>query len=132
MERKKWEFPPEFLPKIKEKCDEFNLKLGITPFYINAVEECSQYLDFFKIASYELLWSDLIRKCCETNKKLIISTGMANMTEIKDAVLKIEHTGRKDLSIFTLCVLLPVSDDEVNLKAIKSMSEIFSMAYWMV
>lgn len=125
MERKQWEFPLEFLPKIREKCDEFDLKLGITPFYIDAVEECNKYVDFFKIASYELLWSDLIKKCCKTNKKLIISTGMANMKEIKNAVSKIEDIGCKDLSILHCVSSYPVSDDEVNLGAIESMSKVF-------
>ena len=59
--RKKWEFPLEFLPKIRDKCDEVGIHLGITPFYLDAVDECLPFLDFFKIASYEILWNELYR-----------------------------------------------------------------------
>ena len=60
----------------------------VTPifFYLDAVEELEPYIDFYKIASYELLWDELIIKCALTKKPVIISTGMANLTEINHAV----------------------------------------------
>lgn len=123
LERKNWEFPLEFLPKIRDKCDEVGIQLGMTPFYLNAVDECLPYLDFFKIASYEILWHELLEKCSRTGLPLIISTGMANIEEISSAVKIIENSGCKDLSILHCVSSYPVSDKEVNLSAINSMSK---------
>ena len=125
LERKNWEFPLEFLPKIRDKCDEVGIQLGMTPFYLNAVDECLPYLDFFKIASYEILWHELLEKCSRTGLPLIISTGMANVEEISSAVKVIENSGCEDLSILHCVSSYPVSDKEVNLSAIKSMSEMY-------
>jgi len=50
------------------------------------VAELEPYVAFYKVASYELLWSDLLKACAATKKPVIISTGMAIMPEIKAAV----------------------------------------------
>ena len=46
--RAEWTFPLEFLPQIKKKCIDQNIKLGITPFYLEAVDHCAEYVDFLK------------------------------------------------------------------------------------
>ena len=40
-------------------CKKHDLKLGVTPFYLLAVKEAKKYVDFFKVASYELMFLDL-------------------------------------------------------------------------
>ena len=105
LERKKWELPIEFFPAIKERCMERNIMLGCTPFYLDAVDELEEYVDFYKVASYELLWHDLIRKCAQKNQPLILSTGMANMEEILNANEVIKKINKKNYS-FTLCIKL--------------------------
>ena len=71
--RKKWELPVKYIPKIKQHCLKKKIDFGCTPFYLEAVDELKEYVDFFKIASYELLWDDLFDKCISTNKKEILS-----------------------------------------------------------
>ena len=84
--RKQWELPLEFLPALAERCKEKGIQFSCSPFYLGAVEELEPYVDFYKIASYELLWDDLLVACALTGKPVIISTGMANLDEIKHAV----------------------------------------------
>ncbi len=84
LERKKWELDRALLPKIRKICDELDIKLGFTPFSLNAVDFLEKYVDFFKVASYEFLWMDLIKKIEKTNIPFIVSTGMANFYEIGD------------------------------------------------
>ena len=84
--RKKWELPLEFLPILTSRCREKSIQFSCTPFYIDAVKELEPFVDFYKIASYELLWDDLLISCAMTGKPVIISTGMANMDEIKHEV----------------------------------------------
>lgn len=84
--RKQWELPIDFLPILSKKCKEKKILFSCTPFYLEAVKELEPYVDFYKIASYELLWDDLLIACALTKKPVIISTGMANLEEIKNAV----------------------------------------------
>ncbi len=84
--RKDWELPVAFLPALAARCRERGVRFGCTPFYLAAVDELLPHVDFFKVASYELLWDDLLRACAATGKPLVLSTGMATMEEITHAV----------------------------------------------
>lgn len=123
LERKKWELPIEFFPAIKERCRERNIMLGCTPFYLDAVDELEEYVDFYKVASYELLWHDLIRKCAQKNQPLILSTGMANMEEILNANEVIKKINKKNYSFLHCASSYPVKIEETNLAAIKYLKE---------
>ncbi|MDG1946522.1 MAG: N-acetylneuraminate synthase family protein [Amylibacter sp.] len=80
--RRQWEFPIEFLGPVSDACKQHDLKLGVTPFYLDAVKEAAQYVDFLKVASYELMWLDLHSTIIKQNLPTIISTGMAELEEI--------------------------------------------------
>lgn len=82
--RRNWELPVSFLPAIAERCHTRGIKLGCTPFYLDAIQELEPYVDFFKIASYEVLWKDLIQGVMATGKPVIISLGMINVSEFVD------------------------------------------------
>lgn len=62
------------------------MQFSCTPFYLQAVQQLEPFVDFYKIASYELLWDDLISACAGTGKPLILSAGMATLPEIQHAV----------------------------------------------
>jgi sialic acid synthase SpsE len=119
MERKKWELPLEFLPDIKRRCAEKKVMLGCTPFYLEAVDELAEFVDFYKIASYELLWLDLIKRCAQMPQPLIISTGMANMNEIQSAHAAARMYNKDNLAFLHCESSYPVKVEETNLAAIK-------------
>lgn len=121
LERKKWEMPRSFFPDIKEACIKYKIDLGCTPFDIGAVEFLLDYVDFFKIASYELLWDDLLLACAETQKKLIISTGMASMEEVTHANDLLKNAGSNDHAFLHCVSAYPTPSNEANLSAIKYM-----------
>jgi N-acetylneuraminate synthase len=81
--RKDWELPLEFIPKLAARCKQVGIEFSCTPFYLKAVDELAPYVDFYKIASYELLWDDILLACARTGKPVILSTGMAFLNEIK-------------------------------------------------
>jgi len=116
--RKKWELPIEYIPKIKEHCLKRDIDFACTPFYLHAVDELKEYVDFFKIASYELLWDDLFDKCISTNKKIIFSTGMASQKEI---LSRFDFFKKKNFYNFDIlhCVSsYPAKIKDLNLKTI--------------
>ena len=123
--RKKWELPIEFLPKIKNRCLEKNIDLGVTPFFLDAVNILEPIVDFFKIASYELLWDDILIKCATTGKELILSTGMANMKEITHAVNVLSRENCNRFSLLHCTSAYPTPKDECNLAAIKTLRDSF-------
>ncbi len=118
--RKQWELPVEFLPALAERCQQRNIKFGCTPFYLDAVDELLPYVDFYKVASYELLWHELINKCATTAKPLILSTGMADLDEIKAAVDVANNAGCVDLTVLHCVSGYPAPVDQCNLAAIET------------
>ena len=124
--RKGWELPLSFLPEISNRCKEKNIKFGCTPFYLNAVDELYQYIDFYKIASYELLWNDLLKACVRTKKPVILSTGMATMDEVKSAVNILIESGCENLTLLHCVSGYPTPINECNLAAIKTLRALLS------
>lgn len=116
--RKEWELPKEFLPELQSACQLRNMQFSCTPFYLDAVEELLPYVDFYKIASYELLWDDLIKLCAETGKPLVLSTGMATMPEIHHAVSVFKAAGGNALTLLHCVSGYPVRAEDCNLAAI--------------
>lgn len=113
--RKGWELPVEFLPQLAKHCREQGIGFSCTPFYLNAVEELLPYVDFYKIASYELLWADLLSACASTGKPVVLSTGMATMDEIKNAVETLRANGCNDLTLLHCVSRYPMPQDECSL-----------------
>ena len=122
--RKDWELPLLFLPQIAEHCKKRNIEFGCTPFYLNAVDDLYQYVDFYKIASYELLWNDLLIACAKTEKPIILSTGMASVDEIKSAINILIKSGCKNLTLLHCVSGYPAPINECNLAAIKTLRAI--------
>ena len=122
-ERKKWELPVEYIPELKSYCDNYGVEFGCTPFYLEAVEILTPYVSFFKIASYELLWDDLLQACAKTGKPIILSTGMATIDEIDHAVDVIKQSGCSDFTILHCVSSYPTHQNECNLSVIGNLRE---------
>ena len=120
--RKEWELPVEFLPEISKKCREMDIKFICTPFYLDGVSELEPFVDAYKIASYELLWYELFKKCALTGKPVIMSTGMATLDEIDASVNVLVDNGCKDITILQCTSSYPTPPNQCNLSAIETMS----------
>jgi sialic acid synthase SpsE len=118
--RKAWELPVEFLPALADHTHDRGLKFSCTPFYLDAVVELEPYVDFYKIASYELLWDELLIRCALTRKPVVLSTGMATMDEINHAVDNLVAAGCQDLTLLHCISGYPAPVEECNLSAIET------------
>lgn len=118
--REAWELPVQFLPEISSHCKEEEISFACTPFYLDAVEELVPYVDIFKIASYEILWDDLLIACAKTSKPVVLSTGMATMSEIRRAVDVLRENGCRDLTLLHCVSAYPVPPGDCNLSAIET------------
>lgn len=120
-----WELPVEFLPELTEACRQANIQFACTPFYLKAVEELFPYVQFYKIASYELLWNDLLIECAKTDKPVVLSTGMATLKEIRNAVEILRNTGCNELTLLQCVSGYPTPVLEANLAAIETLRHNF-------
>lgn len=121
--RSEWELPPAFLPDLAACCREQQIAFGCSPFYLEAVEELEPHVDFFKIASYELLWDELLAECAATGLPVILSTGMAEMEEIVHAAGVLKKHGCEDPLLLHCTSAYPTPHEQANLAAIRTIRE---------
>jgi N-acetylneuraminate synthase len=121
--RKLWELPINFIPKLADRCKENNIDFSCTPFYLDAVKELEEYVDFYKIASYELLWDELLEACARTGKPVILSTGMSTITEIEHAIKVLKESGCASPTLLHCNSAYPTPVSDSNLAAIKTIRE---------
>jgi N-acetylneuraminate synthase len=130
-DRKKWELPLDYLPVISDKCRDLGIKFACTPFYLEAVNQLYPYVDIYKIASYELLWDDLLRACAKTGKPVVLSTGMATLDEVRHAVNELHRSGCKSLTLLHCSSSYPTRALDCNLAAIETLrNELFCPSGW--
>ena len=121
--RKEWELPLEFVPELAQRCREAGVEFSCTPFYLDAVTELEPYVAFYKIASYELLWDDLLAACARTGKPVILSTGMATIEEIKHAVAVLQQNGCNAPTLLHCTSAYPTPYTDANLAAIETIRQ---------
>lgn len=120
-DRKAWELPVEFLAPIANRCVDAGIEFACTPFYLGAVDELLPYVSFYKVASYELLWNDLLVACAKTGKPVVLSTGNAGVGEIDDAVGVLGDAGCMNVTLLHCISAYPTSPDQCNLAAIETL-----------
>ncbi|MEQ8345303.1 MAG: N-acetylneuraminate synthase family protein [Sneathiellaceae bacterium] len=126
--RRAWELPEAFLPEIAAHARGQGLAFACTPFDLEAVETLRPHVDFYKIASYELLWLDLVRAAAATGRPLVLSTGMATLDECRAAAQTARAAGCTDLTVLHCVSHYPAMAAEANLAAIATLREALGCA----
>jgi N-acetylneuraminate synthase len=121
--RIEWELPVEHLAPIAEHCARRGIAFSCTPFYVEAVEELRPFVDFYKVASYELLVTPLLQACAATGKPVVLSTGMATIEEIRKAAAVLKSAGARDVTLLHCVSAYPTPPEEANLSAIATIRE---------
>ena len=81
------EMPPEWLPQLADAAHDAGLAFLSSPFHEEAVELLAPHVDAFKIASYELTHTPLLREVAKRGKPLILSSGASTAAEVAKAAL---------------------------------------------
>src|SRR3569623_1967783 len=118
--RREWELPRAHLAPLAERCLKRGIQFSCTPFYLEAVEELAPYVDFYKVASYELLVTPLLEACARSGKPVVLSTGMATMEEILHAAATLKQAGAQDITLLHCVSAYPTPASEANLSAIET------------
>ncbi|HEX7753802.1 MAG TPA: N-acetylneuraminate synthase family protein [Niabella sp.] len=128
-ERVQWELKEEFLPELAAYAHKKNLLFSCTPFYLSAVDTLEPYVDFYKIASYELLWKDLFKVCANTGKPLVFSIGMSTENEVRQVLDDLADTALKEILVLHCNSSYPTPLQDVNLSVIGRLRSLFSNYY---
>lgn len=121
-----WEWQKELLEEAKKTGIDF----FSTPFDNTAVDFLEEIgIDFYKIASFELVDIPLIEYVASKGKPMIMSTGMATLAEIDEAVNAVRNQGNNNLALLRCASAYPAITDEMNLRTMQNMGETFGVPY---
>lgn len=99
-----------------------------SPFDYEAVDELDKIgVPAFKVASFEITDLELLRYIAKKRKPIILSTGMASLGEIEEALEAIRSQGNNNIILLHCISLYPSPVDIVNLKAIDTLSKVFKI-----
>ncbi|MFH1394896.1 MAG: N-acetylneuraminate synthase [Candidatus Omnitrophota bacterium] len=111
---------------LMDYCKEKNIDFLSSPFDLESVDMLAELgLEVFKIPSGEITNLPYLRKIGKLNKKIIISTGMSDFSEIEKAVEVLITAGTllENIIILHCNTAYPTSYEDVNLKAIKGLRD---------
>jgi N-acetylneuraminate synthase len=118
--------PWEWHAPIFDRARELGLIGFSTPFDETAVDFL-EALDVpcFKIASFENTDLPLIRRVAATGKPLILSTGMASVAELDEAVRVAREVGGRDPILLKCTSTYPATPEDTNLRTLPHLAELF-------
>lgn len=120
--------PWEWQKELKEEADRIGIDIFSTPFDKSAVDFLEQIdMEFYKIASFEVVDIPLIRYIASKGKPIIMSTGMASLGEIEDAVREIRSQGNEQIALLKCSSAYPAITENMNLKTLVNMAETFQV-----
>jgi pseudaminic acid synthase len=120
--------PWEWHPELRDYAEELGLVFFSTPFDFSAVDYLEKMNNpIYKIASFEITDTPLIEYAASKGKPMIISTGIATIQEIQEAVNSCHKMGNKDVTLLKCTSSYPAPLESVNLLTMKNMKETFGV-----
>lgn len=117
--------PWEWQPKLKDMANALGMDLFSSPFDPIAVDFLEEMnVSAYKVASFEIVDTPLIRKIAATGKPIIISTGMASREEIADAL---KAAGDAEVALLKCTSAYPARPEDMHLRTIPAMAKEFSV-----
>ncbi len=118
----KWHRP------IFDRCRELGLACFSTPFDASSVDFLeSLEVPAYKVASYENTDLPLLKKVASTGKPVLLSTGMASVSELIESVATLRASGCDDIVLLKSTSSYPASPKESNLLTIPHMRKMFGV-----
>jgi sialic acid synthase SpsE len=118
--------PREWQPILKAHADSAGIHFFSSPFDHEAVAELEAInVPLMKIASFEIVDLDLIRRASASGVPVLISTGMATLGEVEDAVGAAREGGAPAIGLMQCVSTYPAEPREANLRAMATLARCF-------
>jgi N-acetylneuraminate synthase len=120
--------PWDWQPKLKRVANDLGMDLFSSPFDAGAVDFLEEInVPAYKVASFELVDIPLIQKMASTRKPLIMSTGMAEIEEIDEAMQAARDAGATEIALLKCTSAYPASPDGMNLRTIPELARKYNV-----
>lgn len=120
--------PWEWQPKLQQIAADLGVDCFSSAFDSTAVDFLEKMnVPAHKVASFELIDIPLIQKMARTGKPLIMSTGMATLEEIDEAVQSARAAGATQIALLKCTSAYPAPAEEMNLRNIPEMARRFDV-----
>lgn len=118
--------PPEAYKDMKAYAAELGVAFSSSPFGMESAQFLAELdIDFFKIASTEVIFHEMIEFCASTGKPLILSAGLCTVGEIEEALAVIAKTGNDKVALQHCILSYPNRVEDANLAKMVKLAEIF-------
>ncbi len=120
--------PWDWHPKLKAIANDLGMDLFSSPFDDTAVDFLEDMdVPAYKVASFEIVDMGLLEKIARTGKPVIMSTGMATLAEIDEAVSMLRKNGVEQLALLKCTSGYPALPEEMNLRTIPQLEHEFQV-----
>lgn len=120
--------PWDWQPKLQARARELGLEFFSSPFDSTAVDFLETLsLPVYKIASFECVDLPLIRRIARTGKPAILSTGMASLAEIEEALRAFREARGREIALLKCVSSYPAPVEEMNLRTIPHLADTFDV-----
>ncbi len=114
--------------ELIDYCKSKNIMFLSSPFDLESIDLLNDLgIELFKVPSGEITNLPYLRKIGKLNKKVVVSTGMANLGEIEDAIDVLRVSGTDDISILHCNTEYPTPMEDVNLTAMNTIKDAFKV-----
>ncbi len=118
--------PWDWQPKLKEIAEDSGLVFFSTPFDKTAVDFLEGLnVPAYKVASFEITDIPLIEYIASKNRPVIISTGIADLCDIQEAVNACKRAGNDRIALLKCTSAYPAPLEEINLRTIPDLAQTF-------
>lgn len=109
--------------QLKNYCEKIGIGFISTPFDLKSIDFLSTLdMDFWKVPSGEITNLPYLEKIAKTGMKVVLSTGMSDISEIIEAIKILETNGAGDIALLHCNTQYPTPYCDVNLKAMETIS----------
>lgn len=125
---KKLELNIEAHKILMKYCEDRRIMFLSTAFDLESIDVLNKLgMKIFKIPSGEITNYPYLKKIGKLNKKVIVSTGMADLNEIEAAIRVLRENGTNDITVLHCNTEYPTPIEDVNLNAMKTIKEKFNV-----
>lgn len=118
--------PWEWHPELKKAAEDMGLIFFSSPFDLTSIDFLEKMdVPVYKVASFEINDIPFIRKIAETGKPIIMSTGIAYLSDIELALKTCREAGNEQVILLKCTSAYPSPYEDINLRTIPSMREVF-------